>query len=251
MEKIKNLMAKCGLSDDAAGALCGAFEEHEQQMRTALEEEYQTRFAAAKKICLEETEAYKLELARRAQIFLEANAGRVEQIVAKQAQLREGQAVSLLEQLKGLLEGVTINPEEASVEAKALKESNDKLRKENAQLVATANRQTKVAESVLKRNRLLETQVALSERNDRGRAGGQGNRQAVAESAGDKRTQRIDGQRQGSGGTRPTTTRRTLNENQNRAEQTDDRTGNAQPGAARPNTMTPAQIAASIPDDPV
>lgn len=246
MEKIKALMLKCNLSEEAANALCTAFDDHEQQMRTKLEEEFTNRFEAAKKICLEETEAYKVELARRTQIFLEANAGRVEQIVAKQAQLREGKAINTLEQVKGMLEGITINPDQSSLEAKALKEQNEKLKKDNAQLTTIANRKHKLAEGVLKRNRYLETQVALVERNE----GRSASRQTVAESRDNNTATRLDAARANGGGSaRSATTRRTLNENQNRSNTADNRTGNVSNGNKKPNLMTPAQIAASMSDD--
>lgn len=242
MEKIRALLAKCGLSQEASDALCEAFEQHETQLRERVEEEFTTRIDAAKRICIEETEAHKAEISRRVQIFLEANTSRIEQHIARQAMNREGQAIGLLEQVKGLIEGVSISPDESNAELKKLRGAVKKLAEERDQAVKVAKRQQNIAENVLKRNRDLEKQVALSEQEERPAP----RRAPVNEARGNGGNRRIDQNRQQG---RTNTTRRTLAESQERNAPGDNREGNVRGGGGSNTIMTPAQIAATIPDD--
>lgn len=242
MDKIHALLQKCNLSDEAAASICEAFEQHETNLREQLEEEFRTRTENAKRICLEEVEAHKAELSRRVQIFFEANSSRIEQMVARQAQGREGAAVAMLEQVKGLLEGVAISPDANATEVKRLRTENKKLAEDRDQAMRVARRQQTIAERVLKRNSHLEKQVALSEQDgNRGQ-----NNTTVNENRNQNGSRRIDQTRQ-SGQSR--TTRRTLTENQERHAPADNRGGNVRQQNSNNNVPTPSQIAASMPDE--
>lgn len=242
MDKIRALLEKCQLSPDAAAAICEALEQHELALREQLEGEFRVRTEEAKRICLEEVETHKAELSRRTQIFFEANASRIEQIVARQAQGREGQATATLEQVKGLLEGVAITPEANVKELRTLRSAVKKLAEERDQAFKVAKRQQGIAENVLKRNRYLERQVALSE-GDESRETGKPINENRQQNNGSRR---ID-QSRNSGTAR--TTRRTLAENQERTVASDNRGGNVRGSTNTGQTLTPAQIAAQMNDD--
>jgi len=248
MQKIRDLMMKCGLSEEAADNVCQAITEHITSCRTTLEEEYNTRAEAAKRICVEETEAHKLELGRRLQIFCEANHAKIESIIAKQSGQREGQATGTLETIKSLLEGITIADDTGiKAQLQQLQEQNQKLQQKLNEAIKQANNQTQLASRVLKRNRVLESKHASIENDETPRRHtvlGEG----VDEEPAPRTTRRIDQSRQR--GT-PTTTRRTLAENVDRREPTDDRNGNTirQERPMNSRVMTPAQIAESIEED--
>ncbi len=250
MQKIRDLMMKCGLSEEAADNVCQSITEHISSCRATLEEDYNTRAEAAKRICVEETEAHKLELGRRLQIFCEANHAKIESIVAKQSSQREGQATGTLETIKSLLEGITI-ADDTGVKAQLqqLQEQNQKLQQKLNEAVKQANNQTQLASRVLKRNRVLESKNANIEDEEttaprRHTVLGESTEEEPAPRA----TRRIDQSRQR--GT-PTTTRRTIAENVDRREPVDDRNGNTtrQSSPMNSRVMTPAQIAESIEED--
>lgn len=237
MDKIKALMEKCGLSTEAADAICEAITVHTNAIKESLEVEYAKRTETAKRICIEETEQHKAELARRLQIYCEARSTAIDQIIARQSQAKEGQAVDLLEQVKGLLEGVSVSDDSGMRrEVMSLREEVDQLKKERNAAISKANRQTEIAEKVLRRNRLLENKMVSLETEQ----------VTVNESRRQQQSQRIDGGRRSG---QPTSTRRTLNENNDRREPIDNRNG-ANTRTANANSMnnglTPAEIAASI-----
>lgn len=250
MQKIRDLMMKCGLSEEAAENICTAITEHVSSFRTTLEEEYNTRAEAAKRICVEETEAHKLELGRRLQIFCEANHAKIEAIIAKQSSQREGQATGTLETIKSLLEGITIADDTGiKAQLQQLQEQNQKLQQKLNEAIKQANTQSQLASRVLKRNRMLESKHASLESEEttaprRHTVLGEGNDDEPAP----RTTRRIDQSRQR--GT-PTTTRRTLAENVDRRESVDDRNGNTvrQDRPMNSRALTPAQIAESIEED--
>lgn len=247
MDKIEQLMLKCGLSAEAATSICEAIQTHTASIREQLEAEYIKRTETAKRICVEETEQHKVELARRMQIFCEANSARIEQLVARQAQAREGQAVGVLETVKSLLSGISISDDSGlKAELVTMKEETDKLRRERDLAVTKANRQTTLAERVLRRNRLLEGKLATAEHTGH-TVLGEGAARRSGQATGQRPVQRLDQNRRT--GT-PTTTRRTLTENQDHRDVVDTRTGNVRHNTMNNAALTPAQIAATIPDGP-
>jgi len=246
LQQIKDLMVQCGLSEDAANKICESIVGYGHSYKAKIDEEYAARVEAARKICVEETEAHKLELARRLQIFLEAKSQQIEQLISRQAATREGEATQLLSQVQSLLEGIPAGGDAA------LKTDNDRLRQqlrkvqeERNQAVAKANRQTELAEKVLKRNRLTEARLAQFEQQGGGRQ-----RQPVAEDRsrpGNGQPRRLD---QGRASTTPRTTRTTLVENQDPAPPRDTRSSHLHAQSMPNGAITPAQIAEQMEDLP-
>ena len=109
MEKIKQLLQKCGLSEEASAQICEAIDNHANQLKEQADTEFQTRLAKAKRVCFEEVEAHKAELSRRLQIFLEAKTSAIEELVTRQSANKETESVAKLEKIYALLEGVELN----------------------------------------------------------------------------------------------------------------------------------------------
>ena len=224
MEKIKQLLQKCGLSDEVSAQICEAFESHARQLNEENETKFQQRLAKAKKVCFEEVEAHKAELSRRLQVFLEAkNSGINEQILRQSAKV-ETESVAKLERISALLEGVKLDgqaPSELKAELGKLKKLTERLVEERDRAVRKAKSVVQISERVLKRNRKLEH--ALSEGTTRRPT----------------QTGRIDGLRSNS---QRQTTQRTLRESVDRRP----------PAQPQPQTRTmdaprtPSEIAATM-----
>ena len=196
MEKIKQLLQKCGLSPEASAEICEAFDAHAKQLTEQFEAKFQQRLAKAKKVCFEETEAHKAELSRRLQIFLEAKHSAIDEQILRQSAKIEAESVAKLERIAALVEGVQLNgqaPSELKAELGKFKKLTERLVEERDRAVRKAKQVVSISERVLTRNRQLERNV-VSE-----------NRTATS-----KNTGRIDGLR--SNGQRQTT-QRTLREN--------------------------------------
>lgn len=160
MDEIRKLLEKCGLSADACNSICESLNKYAQGVHDQYEAEFQKKADQAKQICLEETENYKLNVAKRIQIFCEARVHAIERLIAKQSMLKESEAVETLEKMKSILEGISIADDagvkrELAETRKQLTESKQKADK----ATQAATRQIKLANSVLKRNRLLETEL--------------------------------------------------------------------------------------------
>src|SRR4051812_31863035 len=116
MDKISEMLVKCGLTQEVASQICQTIKQHDDAVRESvnderrkLKEEYDKRLEAAKKVCVEEVDSYKIELARRLQIFLEAKSVAIDQTMAKNTVVRESEAALKLEQIKAMLDGVVLD----------------------------------------------------------------------------------------------------------------------------------------------
>jgi hypothetical protein len=253
LQQVKNLMIQCGLSEEAAGKICESIVNSNTAYKAKIDEEYAARVEAARKICVEETEAHKLELARRLQIFLEAKSQQIEQLISRQVVVREGEATHLLSQVQSLLEGIPAGGDATlKTENDRLRQQLRKMQEERNQAVTKANRQTELAEKVLKRNRLTEARLAQLEQQV---GGAPRSRQPVTEGTGQnggpRSPRRLDSSRSnGGGGAAPHTTRTTLVENQDPAPPRDTRTSHLQAQAMPNGAITPAQIAEQMEDTP-
>lgn len=163
MEKIKQLMVKAGISAEAANKICESVATYTDQLRSTMEEEFKGRLDKAKQVCLEETEAHKIELSRRLQIWLETKSESVRQQLVKQSAERSTQAESTLEKVAALVEGIELNGQSHS----ELQATVDKLTRVVKNLteqknlaVKKANQIQAVADKVLKQNRVLESAAA-------------------------------------------------------------------------------------------
>ena len=212
MEKIKALMKKCGVRPELADRLCEGIESHIAQEKSKLHSDFKQRQADAKRVCLEEVETYKRELARRLQTFCEARGGQIEQSISRQTAIKESAALTKLRNITSLLEGVEPNGEPngaLQAENAKLKRKCQKLAVENKELAGTSNRNSALAGRVLEQNRKLTTELQESRR---------GNGPVLSENrnTGRKPVQRIDESRQRRPSGEPITTRATLRESQER-----------------------------------
>lgn len=163
MEKIKQLMVKAGISAEAANKICESVATYSDQLRSTMEEEFKGRLEKAKQVCLEETEAHKIELSRRVQIFLETKSESVRQQLVKQSAERGTQAEAKLEKVAALVEDIELDGRSHS-ELQATVDKLNRVVKNLTEQKALAVKKTRqlqeVADKVLKQNRALEAAAA-------------------------------------------------------------------------------------------
>ena len=135
------------------------------------EEKYEKLFKERKekavKICTEEVEAYKRELAQKVAVFLESKQAQIGRSVEKQLATESSEASDKLVRVKAVVEGVKLNDGGAvTVENKQLQERLVALEQANARLIAErdqvakrATRAQAIATDVLKQNRVLEAKL--------------------------------------------------------------------------------------------
>jgi hypothetical protein len=161
-QKMETLLGQMGANPELTKQFGELLESFITEQKTILESKYKTKLDAAKTLCLEETQRFKSQLAKRVQIFLEARTDKIESMMAKQVAIKESAAEADLKSIKALLEGVEINANgEADLTAiktqlsQALKQVN-LLKEERNTAVTRANRANNIAKKVLDRNRILE-----------------------------------------------------------------------------------------------
>ena len=199
-DKIKALMLKSGLSQEATNGLCEAIESHLSERYARQDAEFNAKLSKAKQVCVEEVESHKRELARRIQIFCEAKGQAIESTIAKQTAIKESAAFAKLKDIQALLAGVELNGEQNGAlraEISQMKNRVTKLNEERARAIEKANRANAISERLLKRNGILEAKI--------GRAPVQESKTQTRPTTPAKKQ-----------GGRPVTTRPTLVENQTR-----------------------------------
>jgi hypothetical protein len=165
MDKIKQLLQKCGLSPEVSAELCEAIDNHANMLKEQSDTEFKARLAKAKKVCFEEVEAHKAELSRRLQIFLEAKNSTIEELVTRQSANKETEAVAKLEKIYALLEGIELNGQsnsELRTEIEKFRKLAEHLVEERNKAVSKARRCVAISERVLKRNRIVERALTES-----------------------------------------------------------------------------------------
>jgi hypothetical protein len=211
MNKIKALLEKAGCSPELVGGICEALETYKSSLRSMYDTEYKNRVEKAKKVCIDETESHKRELARRVQIFCETKAAAIEAQLAKQSALRESEAAVRLKGIVNLLEGIEPSAAQNGQSTAVVEKARRKMQQANEdklKAIEVANRQTAIAEKVLKQNRKLATENAKLKKSI------QEGTSVVAEGkAPVAQPKRIDAQRSVSA---PVTSRPTILENQDR-----------------------------------
>jgi hypothetical protein len=161
--KIKNLLVKAGCNPELVDSIVESLETYKASVRDEFEADFKARIEQAKKVCLEETEAYKRTLAKRVQTFCETKTAAVEASVAKQSALNESEAASKLRQLSNMLSGYAMNGADNGQITAALgkeKRRSQQLSEEKSKAIEVANRQTEIAKKALKENRRLATELA-------------------------------------------------------------------------------------------
>lgn len=208
MDRIKELLAKSGCKTELVNSICETMERFKNDVIEQAHADAQTQMSEkiqrVKKICVEETEAHKRELARRVQIFCETKAADIDQQLTKKSALNESQAMTRLKNIKTLLEGVKPNGVDQgrfAAELERATRENKKLLEDRNRVMAEANRKTAIAEKALKQNR------ALVAENARLREG------AVLVESKKPAERRLEPKVKAS---RPTTTRPTIQESQTR-----------------------------------
>ena len=161
MDKIKQLLKEMGASEEFTKALCEELENYVATQKKSLEEDFQARLQKAKKVCIEEVDKEKQNLARKVEIFLESKQRRIEEAIGEQRAIEESESVNKLKALRATLEGVPFD-EKVQEEIAALKEEISNYKKtmktiteERDIAVDKANRANKVATRVLRRHRDL------------------------------------------------------------------------------------------------
>ena len=208
MNKIQALLQKAGVNEELAAQIVGSLESYKSTLREQFEKEYAGKVEQAKKVCIEETETHKRELARRLQIFCETKGAAIEAQLTKQSALSESEALSKLTAVRAMLEGIQLNGEPNGKATAGLEKAKKQVRvavEQRDRAVETANRQTAIAEKALKKNRNLATENAQLQK--------RGSRKPVTEGK-TKKSRRIDGNRKKS--RQPVSTRPTIVENQDR-----------------------------------
>jgi hypothetical protein len=163
MDKIKDLLVKAGCKTDLVNAIAESLENYKTDLRSRFGTEYAVKVEKAKKVCVEETEAHKRELARRLQIFCETKSAAIEAQLTKMSALSESQATAKLKNVRALLEGVQLNGKQDGRSAAAVEKAQrriQQLTEEKNKAIAEANRKTAIAEKALKANRSLVTENA-------------------------------------------------------------------------------------------
>jgi hypothetical protein len=163
MEKIKGLLAKSGCKPELVDSIVESLESFKTDLEARYISLYESKVKAAKKVCVEETEAHKRELARRLQIFCESKSAAIEAQLTKMSAISESKAVTKLKSVRALLEGVELNRNTDGKTAAAMdkaKRQIKQLTEERNSAIAEANRKTAIAAKALKANRQLVTENA-------------------------------------------------------------------------------------------
>ncbi len=166
MKKIIDLMVKAGLKPEVAAKIGESMEEFKTAIREQFEADYTSKVNQAKKVCIEETEAHKRELARRLQVFLETKGAAIDAHLQRQSAMNESEAVTKLRTVKSLIEGIQVEQNgnatngQISAVVENAKQKIRQLTEERDQAVELLNKKTAIAETVLQRNRTLVTENA-------------------------------------------------------------------------------------------
>lgn len=171
MEKIIEMLKGLGASEDLAKAFTEELQSYTTSVKSKLEEDYQKKLGKAQKICVEEVQKEKRELARKLKTFLESKAAAFEQAAARQRAIEESQSAALLKKAKAVLENVELKEtgatngklDEASKTIARLQKACATLKEERNQAVAKANTANDIAAKALQRNRILESKSTVTE----------------------------------------------------------------------------------------
>jgi hypothetical protein len=210
VNKIKALLEKSGCKPELVDRIVESLASYKNTTREEYRSEYANKLEQAKRICIEETESHKRELARRLQVFCETKSAAIEAQLAKKSALNETEAVSKLKNIRSLLEGIQPNGTHNSQVTAALRKAKRQLQvatEGRQKAVEMANRKIAMAEKIIKRNSSLVMENSRL-------------KEKVQNLVTESRISRSTGSRRIDGGRsrqqRPITTRPTLLENQTR-----------------------------------
>ncbi len=161
MDKIKKLLEQAKVSPELAQKITESLAKYKETLREQFDKEYAAKVEQVKKVCIDETENHKRELARRVQIFCETKGTAIEAHIAKQAAISESDALSKLKTVKAMLTGIALNEGPNGQTTAGLGQLKKRLQlatESKTKALEVANKQTAIAESVLKKNRELATE---------------------------------------------------------------------------------------------
>ena len=159
MDKIMELLKKIGASDDFANQLCEELGRFDKAVHEKYETQYKDKMAKAKQVCLEEVEKYKLELARKVEIFLESKSSEIERSIDQRKAAEETEATGKLRRVREVTEGIEVADD---AEVKAMKEQVRKLTtqtqtltEEKTRAEEAANRANAIAMDVIREHKAV------------------------------------------------------------------------------------------------
>lgn len=177
MDKIVELLKQIGASDELAEEIKKELHNWQTSQQKKLDEELRQKLVNAKRVCIEEVENYKKEIARKVEIFLESQVAAVERGAQERQAIEESKAVNTLKRAKGLLEGITIDGNNGDLQA--AKSQIEQLRRKLSSVMEAKEKVDhqfvkvrKIAEDALKRNRLLESKIAENTKTPAPKKGG-------------------------------------------------------------------------------
>jgi len=218
MEKIMELLKTIGASEELAGKLCEELDRFDKTVHDKNEGGFKEKLDKAKKICLEEVEKYKQELARKVGIYMESKSSEIEKSIDQRRAIEESEASSKLRRVREVTEDIEV-ADDAGVQA--LKEQIKKLTGRNRTLTEgkiraeeAANRANAIAMDLIREQKKAEGDVVQEEVNEDG-VTSEGGEESISEENREKNREVIKEAIKARRRLRkPRTTRKTLTESQ-------------------------------------
>jgi hypothetical protein len=170
MEKIIELLKQIGASDDLAKQLCEELKRHDLNLHEKYEKLYKQKLDEAKKICVEEVNKFKSDMARKVSVFLESKVGQIEKRVEQQKAVEELEASSKLRQVREITEGVEVADD---AELKALREKVETqdakiktLAEEKKKAEVSANRANEMALEIIREHKSVIASAPKTEKTE-------------------------------------------------------------------------------------
>ena len=157
---IKEICGKMNLSEEFANQLVAAVDATIKEKETKLDEDFKTRLAKAKAICLEELNKEKANLANKVEIFLESKVNSIQKDAQRLTEGQEAASAKTLREIKALVEGVEIGGQpagESLEELKTLRLQTTRLSEDVNAWKERANRANTISVKLLDRVKILES----------------------------------------------------------------------------------------------
>jgi len=164
MDKIMELLKAIGGSDELVQQICEELKSYDKEIQNKYEELHKVKLSKAKKVCMEEVEAYKLELSRKVSTFLESKSAEIEKRLEERKAIEESEATSKLRRVREVTEGIEV-ADDAEVQAlkeqvKQLTQDKRTLSEEKATAEELANRANAIAMDVIREHKQNGTVVS-------------------------------------------------------------------------------------------
>lgn len=159
--ELKDLLQRAGVQPEFTGRIIESLESYKTSIKENLEADFVTKISKAKKICVEETETYKRDLARRVQIFCETKGAAIEAQLRKQSVTSESYSSGKLNKIAAIVEGIELNAGNNGKLLADLQAARAKIRQlveSRNEATELANKQTSIARKILDESKGLETE---------------------------------------------------------------------------------------------